>query len=237
MRLKFKKYIFEKQTDRLMRKIFLVFIMLMSGIVSAQTAKEIIEKNIELSGGLTNWKLLNSITLQGRLTLGINDNYPIKIFQERPNLTKTVITINKKETAIEGYDGKKGYAMNYATNKLQEYPNYVAESFDTDFIDWESKGFEANYLGKEKVGETVCHKVELIKNVNKTLYYFDVKTYMLLKEVKSDEALLYSDYRKIGSLMMPFRIESSSPKKDSDYVILINKIETNKVLPANTFKF
>ena len=220
-----------------MRKIFLVFIMLMSGIVSAQTAKEIIEKNIELSGGLTNWKLLNSITLQGRLTLGINDNYPIKIFQERPNLTKTVITINKKETAIEGYDGKKGYAMNYATNKLQEYPNYVAESFDTDFIDWESKGLEANYLGKEKVGETYCHKVELIKNVNKTLYYFDVKTYMLLKEVKSDEALLYSDYRKIGSLMMPFRIESSSPKKDSDYVILLNKIETNKVLPANTFKF
>ena len=215
----------------------LVIIMLMSGIVSAQTAKEIIEKNIELSGGLTNWKLLNSITLQGRLTLGINDNYPIKIFQERPNLTKTVITINKKETAIEGYDGKKGYAMNYATNKLQEYPNYVAESFDTDFIDWESKGFEANYLGKEKVGETVCHKVELIKNVNKTLYYFDVKTYMLLKEVKSDEALVYSDYRKIGSLMMPFRIESSSPKKDSDYVILLNKIETNKVLPANTFKF
>lgn len=227
----------KNKTDRLMKKILLVIIMLMSGIVSAQTAKEIIEKNIELSGGLTNWKLLNSITLQGRLTLGINDNYPIKIFQERPNLTKTVITINKKETAIEGYDGKKGYAMNYATNKLQEYPNYVAESFDTDFIDWESKGFEANYLGKEKVGETVCHKVELIKNVNKTLYYFDVKTYMLVKEVKSDEALLYSDYRKIGSLMMPFRIESSSPKKDSDYVILLNKIETNKVLPANTFKF
>lgn len=220
-----------------MRKIFLVFIMLMSGIVSAQTAKEIIEKNIELSGGLTNWKLLNSITLQGRLTLGINDHYPIKIFQERPNLTKTVITINKKETAIEGYDGKKGYAMNYATNKLQEYPNYVAESFDTDFIDWESKGFEANYLGKEKVGEIVCHKVELIKNVNKTLYFFDSKSYMLIKEVKSDESIIYSDYRKVGGLMMPFRIESSSPKKDSDYVILLNKIETNKVLPANTFKF
>ena len=216
-----------------MRKILLVFIMLMSGIVSAQTAKEIIEKNIELSGGLTNWKLLNSIIIQGRLTLGINDHYPIKIFQERPNLTKTVITINKKETAIEGYDGKKGYAMNYATNKLQEYPNYIAESF----IDWESNVFEANYLGKEKVGETYCHKVELIKNVNKTLYYFDSKSYMLVKEVKTDETLVYSDYKKVGSLLMPFRIESSTPKKDSDYVMLINKIETNKVLPPNTFKF
>lgn len=220
-----------------MKKIVFVMMMLVSGIISAQTAKEIIDQNIEKSGGLTNWKLLNSIVLQGKLTLGINDSYPIKIFQQRPNLTKTVITINKKETAIEGYDGKKGYAMNYATNKIQEYPNYNAESFDTDFIDWENKGFEAKYLGKEKVGEIYCHKVELTKNVNKTIYYFDTKNYMLLKEVKSDETLSYSDYRKIGSLLMPFRIESSSQKKDSDYVMILNSVETNKALPANTFKF
>jgi outer membrane lipoprotein-sorting protein len=209
----------------------------MSGLASAQTAKEIIDNNIELSGGLTNWKLLNSVILQGNVTLGVNDDYPIKIYQQRPNLTKTVISINKKETAIEGYDGKKGYAMNYATNKIQEYPNYVAESFDNDFIDWENKGFEAKYLGKEKVNDTYCHKVELTKNVNKTVYYFDSKSYMLLKESKKDEVLNYSDYRKVGALMMPFRIESSSPKKDSDYLMLINKIEVNKVFPANTFKF
>ena len=220
-----------------MKKIVLVLMILLSGIISAQTAKEIIDQNIEKSGGLTNWKLLNSIILQGKLTLGINDSYPIKIYQQRPNLTKTVITINKKETAIEGYDGKKGYAMNYATNKLQEYPNYNAESFDTDFIDWENKGFEAKYLGKEKVGETYCHKVELTKNVNKTIYYFDTKNYMLLKEVKSDETLSYSDYRKVGSLLMPYKIEASSQKKDSDYVMILNTIETNKALPANTFKF
>lgn len=220
-----------------MRKIFLVFIITISGLVSAQTAKEIIDQNIELSGGLTNWKLLNSIIIQGRLTLGVNDQYPIKIFQQRPNLTKTVIVINKKETAIEGYDGKKGYAMNYATNKIQEYPNYTAESFDTDFIDWESKGFEAKYLGKEKLGDIYTHKVELTKNVNKTLYYFDTKTYMLLKEEKSEETLVYGDYKKVGGLLMPHRIESASPKKDSDYVMVINKIETNKVFPANTYKF
>ena len=220
-----------------MKKLFLAFAVIFSVIINAQTAKEIIDKNIELSGGLTNWKLLNSVVLYGKVTLGVNDEYPIKIFQQRPNLTKTVITINKKETAIEGFDGKKGYAMNYATNKVQEYSNYVAESFDNDFIDWESKGFEAKYLGKEKIGEIYCHKVELTKNVNKTLYYFDTKTYMLLKEIKKDETLVYADYMQVGSLLMPYRIESSSPKRDSDYVMIINKIETNKVFPANTFKF
>lgn len=220
-----------------MKKTFLIVLILISGIFSAQTAKEIIDKNIELSGGLTNWKLLNSILIQGKLTLGIKDHYPIKIYQQRPNLTKTSILINKKETAIEGYDGKKGYAMNYATNRLQEYPNYVTESFDTDFIDWESKGFTAKYVGKEKVGDTYCHKVELVKNVNKTVYYFDTKSYMVLKEVKSDETMIFGDYRKVGSLLMPYRIESQSPKKDSDYVVMINRIETNRVFPANTFKF
>lgn len=220
-----------------MKKLLLVFVLIISQLTFAQTAKDIIDKNIELSGGLTNWKLLNSVLLQGKVVLGIKDEYPIKIFQQRPNLTKTVITIGGKDTAIEGYDGTKGYAMNYATNKVQEYKQYVPESFDNDFIDWENKGFEAKYLGKEKVGEIYCHKVELTKNVNKNYYYFDTKSFMLLKEIKKDETLLYSDYKKVGNLMMPFRIESSSAKKDGDYVMLLNKLEINKVFPANSFKF
>lgn len=220
-----------------MKKLICLFSLALSLGVYAQTAKEIIDNNIELSGGLTNWKLLNSIILSGRVSLGIKDEYPMKIYQQRPNLTKTTIVVDKKETAVEGYDGKKGYAMNYAANKLQEYPNYIPESFDNDFIDWENKGFDAKYLGKEKVGDIYCHKVELTKNVNKTLYYFDSKTYMLLKEIKKDETILYSDYKKVGNLTFAFRVESSSAKKDGDYVLTLNKIEINKVLPENTFKF
>jgi len=220
-----------------MKKLLFVFVLICSQLSFAQTAKEIIDKNIELSGGLTNWKLLNSVLLQGKVILGIKDEYPIKIYQQRPNLTKTVITIGGKDTAIEGYDGTKGYAMNYAANKVQEYAEYMPESFDNDFIDWENKGFEAKYLGKEKIGNIYCHKVELTKNVNKNMYYFDTKSYMLLREVKKDETLDYSDYKKVGNLSMPFRIESASTKKDGDFVMLLNRIDINKVFPANTFKF
>lgn len=220
-----------------MKKIFLAFTILFSHFIFAQTPKEIIDKNIEMSGGLTNWKLLNSVMLQGKVVLGVKDEYPVKIYQQRPNLTKTVITVQGKQVAVEGYDGKKGYAMNYATNKVQEYPNYIPESFDNDFIDWESKGFQTKYLGKEKVGDYYCHKVELTKNVNKTYYYFETKSYMLIKEEKKDETLLYGDFKKINGLVMPFRIESSGAQKESEYVLLLNKIDINKEFPANTFKF
>ncbi len=220
-----------------MKRIPIIFCLVFSSIALAQTAKQIIDKNIEVTGGLTNWKLLNSIILHGKVSLGINDVYPLKIYQQRPNLTKTVILINKKESIIEAYDGKKGYAMNYATNKLQEYPSYVPESFDTDFIDYEQKGFVAQFLGKENIGNRECFKVELTKNVNKTVYFFDTQSYHLLKEIKKEESLTFSDYKKIGNFIMPFRIEASTPKKDGDYVMILNKIEINKVLPENTFKF
>ncbi|MDP9955616.1 hypothetical protein J2X97_001253 [Epilithonimonas hungarica] len=220
-----------------MNRIIVLFAIIFSQIIFAQTAKEIIDRNIESSGGLTNWKLLNTVQIQGRVTLGVNDSYLMKIYQQRPNLTKTAIVVGGKETPVEGYDGTNGYAMNYAQNKLQKYNDYIPESFDNDFIDWENKGFEAELLGKEKIGEQVYFKVELTKNVNKTIYFFDVKNYMLFREIKKDETLTYSDYRKVGNLLMPYRIESSSPKKDSDYVMLINKIEINKELPKNTFKF
>ncbi len=223
-----------------MKVVYKILFVLFVGLWQtgfAQTGKEIIEKNIELSGGLVNWKLLNSVILSGKVTLGVKDDYPIRIYQQRPNLTKTMITIGKKNMAIEGYDGKDGYAMNYAANKLQKYPNYTPESFDNDFIDFENKGFQAKYLGKEKVGESDCFKVELIKNVNRTVYFFDTKSYMLIKEETKEETLLYSDYKKVGQLLFAHRLVSETPGQESDYVMLISKIEVNKVIPAETFKF
>lgn len=220
-----------------MREIILILALFLGKVSFAQTAKQIIDKNIQVTGGIIQWKLLNTILLQGKVILGVKEEYPVKIYQARPNLTKTVVMINKKEQILEGFDGKKGYAMNYAANKLQEYPNYKPESFDTDFIDYEQKGFSAELLGEEKIGDREVYKVELTKNVNKTIYFFDKQSYMLLREIKKEEIIDYSDYRKVGHLMMAFRIEASTPKKDSDYVMLIHKIELNKAFEDGVFKF
>ena len=73
--------------------------------------------------------------------------------------------------------------------------------------------------------------------MNKTVYYFDVQNYLLLKEEKKDETLVYSDFKKVNNLVMPFRIEATTPKKEGDYVMILYKIEVNKAFPANTIKF
>ena len=68
-----------------MRKIFLITLVFLAQIFSAQTAAQIIDKNIQNTGGLVQWKLLNTILLQGKVVLGVNEEYPVKIYQARPN--------------------------------------------------------------------------------------------------------------------------------------------------------
>lgn len=211
--------------------------LLLSVGVWAQTGKEIIDKNIEKTGGLQAWKSLNTVQLKGKVTLSLTEEFPIEIQQARPNLTKTSIWINNQQRVIEGYNGQAGYQMDYTQNKLVVNPDYKAESFDNDFIDFENKGFKANFLGKEMVNGKETYKVELIKNVNKTYYFFDAKTYMLLKEIKNNETLIYSDYRKINKWYFPFRIEGSNPIEKSEYVMVFNTILVNKALSKDNFKF
>lgn len=205
--------------------------------VQAQTAEQIINSHIAATGGAEKWKSLNSVILKGRVRLGLKEEYPIQIYQQRPDLKKTVVTIFGKATPVEGYDGKKGYAMNYATNKLQVYPSYVPEDFDSDLLIWNKLGFHAELLGKENVEQTECYKIQLTKNKNKTNYYIDTKNYQLLKEEKPDETLYYSEFKKIGGLVFPFRITGESKKKDGDYVLQLQSVETNIALPKNTFTF
>ena len=87
-----------------MRKIFLITLVFLAQIFSAQTAAQIIDKNIQNTGGLVQWKLLNTILLQGKVILGVNEEYPVKIYQARPNLTKTIVVNGKKEQVIERYE-------------------------------------------------------------------------------------------------------------------------------------
>lgn len=221
----------------MIKKISLFFLLFLTLSVFGQTGKEIIDKNIEKSGGLRAWKLLNTVQLKGNVALSLTEEFPIEIHQARPNLTKTSIWVNNQKRTIEGYDGKNGYQMDYSQNKLVINPNYKSESFDNDFIDFENKGFKANYLGKELINGKEVHKVELVKNVNKTVYYFDVKTYMLIKEVKKDEILVYSDYRKVGDLLFPYRIEGNHLTDKSQYVMNFFDIKINKAFPKDNFKF
>ncbi|MDL1913169.1 MAG: histidine kinase [Bergeyella sp.] len=223
-----------------MKILISIFVFLLGSLFHSQSAEEIIEKNIEATGGKTAWKDLKSIILYGNITLGLKDTYPVKIYQKRPNLSKTLLIINSREYVVEGYDGKKGYVRDFSKNLLRVKEDYVPENFESELLNWKSKGYIVRFLGREKVLDRECYKIELGRNQYKTLCFFDIRSFMILKEEKEGEWIFYSDYKKTEGYTFPFRIQSIPKDKDhkgGGYILNFSKIEVNPEILSKTFLF
>lgn len=203
----------------------------------SQSAETIINKHLENTGGISNWKSLNTIKLKGNLILGLNESYPVEIFQARPNLNKTVMIAGGKKVILNGFNGKKAVQFNFKTGKSEVVKDYKPESFDNDLLDYSSKGFSAIYLGTEKVNTIDCFKIQLKKNTNSTLYFFTKNDYQLVKEISDTEIITYSNFKKSGKYIFAFKLNIKNKEDQSDYDLDFTSIETNKVFSNKEFNF
>jgi len=220
-----------------MKRFFLLIFLAFSLIYQAQTAEQIIAKHLEITGGTHGWKALQSLVIKGNTVLGINEEYPTEIYQQRPNHTKTLMTSQGKKITLSGYNGKRAVQFNFQTGKLNTNPDYVPESFESDLLDFIDKGFQAVLMENEIINGTDCFKIQLSKNQNVTTYYFDVETCQLVREVNSERNTYYSDFKEVSGLIFPFRIEEKSADGKEDFTLIINSIEANPAIPAKVFDF
>lgn len=216
--------------------VIVLLLLLFPASLFSQSADEIISRHLENSGGINNWKNLNSIIMKGDALLSLEQSFPIFIYHKRPYKKKVVFIVNGKEMLNEGYDGKNGWTYNDISGKNEIVKNYRPDSFEDDLLDYEKKGFTAIYTGKEKSQQQECYKVELTKNVNKTTYCFSIKDYSLLWEENSDEKLIYQDYKKFGQLYFATKM-TGQPKNGGEYVIKFNTIQINPTIDDKVFKF
>lgn len=216
--------------------IFPLFILFASLNLNAQSAEQIINQHLEKSGGVSNWKKLNSIILKGDAVLGLEQSYPMTIYHRRPYEKKVVFSVQGKERLNEGYDGKNGWTFNEISGKNEVLKGYQPDSFDSDMLDYQKKGFTAVYTGKSTSEGKECYKVELTKNVNKVTYCFSTKDYSLLWEENNEEKQFYYDYKKFGGLEFATRIVGQ-PKEGGEYAIQFSQILINPRIDDKVFKF
>ncbi|MET3731947.1 LolA family protein [Moheibacter stercoris] len=218
-------------------KIFSLFLILFSaGNLKAQTAKSIIEKNLENSGGIQKWRSLNSIILKGDAVWGLDQSFPMTVYHKRPSQKKVVFLIDGKEILNEGYDGKNGWTYNEISGKNTIKKDYQPDSFESDILDYDKKGFEAVYKGKSTSEGQECNLVELTKNVNKITYCFSTKDASLLWEENKEEKMYYYDYKIFDGLRFATRMVGH-PKEGGEYVIKFYQIQINPTIDDKVFRF
>ncbi len=203
----------------------------------AQSAEEIVQKNLEATGGYEAWIELQTVQIKGEITLGISEVYPIEIYQKRPDWTLSVIRLKGKKFILEGYNGKKAIQNDFRTGKIVPIAGYQAEKFDSDLLNYKSKGFHLVKMGTKNVKGTICYKIALKKHTNTSFYYFSKENYYLLREEKDGEIIEYSQFKKVKDLIFPYTIESFDNKGDTEFLLQVKSIVTNRVIPSSLFNF
>jgi hypothetical protein len=211
----------------------------------AQTADNIIAKNIEARGGYEKVKSLKSVMMEGRAVTG-NKSLPMNVYYDNLKAMRTEY-IEGKNKAYIILTTTAGWTYNPVTDSVPVPTKdiYVKDGiFQLDiqglFVDYKTKGYKAEYNGKDTAGGKQCDKITLKKEgEGDKIYFFDaasllqkVTTYRLRdggKYVPVD--VYFFDYRNTDEgYLFSYRRSSSTAQ------YLFDKVTANAVMPQSLFQ-
>jgi len=236
-----------------LRTAFALLVMAYGTICAvAQTAEELVAKNIAAKGGMANIKSITSKRTVGKLETQGNV-LQIGADQKPEFMVRQWATVQNL-TRVLAYDGSEGWKINPFEGRRdpermgEEDTRDLFENYDFygPLVDYQQKGSRVEYIGHASVDgdDALLLKVSL-KNGDVIKYFLDPDTYLEIRaermmfirgKVRETFANLGS-YKKVNDVYFPFSIEQGSPGNPAnDSKITISKIEVNIPMPDSEFK-
>ena len=229
----------------------LAVVMLVVGcgrIASAQTADDIIEKNLTAVGGRVALAKLTSRSTVGTMTLSTpagEVSGSIEVLNQQPNKSRTLIKMDLSSlgagpmTVDQRFDGTSGYVLDslrgnrdITGNQLENMKNIV---FPTPFLRYKERGATVELAGKEKVeGRDAYVLVFKPRSGSVARQFIDAETYLLARLVTTievpefgavEQTSDFSDFRDVDGVKIPFTVKVSSPIQR--FTISVTKVEHN----------
>jgi hypothetical protein len=232
---------------------FLFPVVLMAGPLPAQdaSAQTILDQHLAAIGGTERLKALGSLRIAGRQVLmPASLELPMVIEQRRPNLQRVELTVQGM-TEVQTFDGRTGWIKTpWAANKeaVPMRPDEVKalseRDFDTPYLGWQAKGWQADYLGSLTQEGRNLQRVQLTIDTSQSIIgTFDAKTFMELQRERVYRELgnetrvvtVFSDYREVQGLRFPFLIISRAAYRGGRMKLLVDRIEIEPQLPEQRF--
>lgn len=234
-----------------MKKLFvyaalMLPLVLLSFIIQAQTADEVIEKYITAIGGKEKWKQVKSMKVNGFIEVqGIKINFTQQAVH---NVGVRVDAEFQGQKIIDITTPAKGWSQNPFGGRSSLQPISEEElkqklddlDIQDEFIDYAAKGSSVEFLGKDEEDGNEFYKVKMTtKNNNESVYFFDVNTSLIYKEEKTvkqqgQEMKMVTkvfDYKTI-----PFGIKIPHKSEQMGQLLVTDKIEINLAIDENIFK-
>ena len=228
------------------------FFLVLTPCLAAQTADELVSKNLQAKGGIEKIKAIHSLRMTGKLQAG-PQTARVQSDTMSPNLVKQLFTIQGM-TQIQAFDGATGWQISPFQGRKD--PEGLGEDDtrdlqdDADFygplVDYQSKGNTVEYLGHDTVDGDDAYRLKItLKNGDIFYYFLDPDTYLEIRTEKQEfirgsvrETFNeLGSYKKVNDVYFPFSIESGSKQSPNDRAkITVEKIEANVPMDISEFK-
>ncbi len=236
-----------------MRKVLsiLLGIVCCAALVSAQTADELVAKNIQAKGGIEKIKAIKSLRAIGRVEAG---GFRAQLGWEakRPEMYRQTFTIQGM-TQIQAYDGETGWQISPFEGK--KTPELLGEDdlrdmeesadFDGPLVDAAQKGNKIEYLGMDQVDGDDAYRLKVtLKNGDIIYYFLDPATSLEFRTEKQqfirgavkESVTEYGSYKPVGGVLYPFSIEYGSKRSTNRQKVTLDKVEVNVPIEDAAFK-
>lgn len=228
-----------------MRHFFLLLISFgcIGGFSQAQTADELIAKNIEARGGLAKIKAIKTMRLTGKIKGFGGRVMAMGAENARPDLARVTITVQGM-TAIQAYDGTTGWQVEPFGGKKD--PELMGEDalrdllldadFDGPLVDYKEKGSTVEYMGHDSVdGDDALRLKVTLKNGDIIYDYLDPDTFIeIRREIQQfirgsvrERVESLGSYKPVAGVMFAFAISTGSRNNPDAQTTAVQKIEVN----------
>ena len=234
------------------RSILAGVLCFMSWSAVAQTAEELVAKNLQAKGGLDKIKAIKSIRMTGNFDAG-GFKATVGAESKRPNMVRDTFSVQGM-TQVQAYDGSSGWQISPFGGRKD--PELMGEDdvrglaeeadFDGPLVDAQAKGNKIEYLGHDQVDGDDAYKLKVtLKNGDIFYYYLDPDTYIEIQVEKQqfirgsvrESVTVMGSFKPVNGVMYPFFMESG-PKNNPDArgKITVTKIEANVPIDDGAFK-
>jgi hypothetical protein len=206
---------------------FLVVGAVMQTIARAQTAEELVSRNLSAKGGAARLKSVPGLRIMARVmlpTAGLE--FPAVITTKRPNRFYQESTI-RGQKVIAGFDGEKGWIVNPLMGGLapQEMQGSRLEmlkrqlDLEGPLVDYQAKGTTVEVVGHDTLEGRPVTKLKVTpKDGLVEYFYVDDETGLetkTVKQIKDGDGITtletrYSNYESVDGVMVPHIVEQKA---------------------------
>ena len=243
-----------------LNKILLTLLLFFTFNSFSQSVDEIIDNYFENTGGIDQWKKLKGVKMSAKLSQQ-GMEIPIEIIQMQGGKQMQIINFQGQSIKAQVFDGEVSWGINMMSQKPEKSDQETTDNLKLDnndfpdsFMDYKSKGYKAELIGKETVDGTETFKVKLTKEPKTidgkkeddiTFYFFDTENYVpiaIQTEVREGPGkgmimeITMSDYQEVEGLYFPFS-QTQGIKDQPSIPLIIDSIELNPTIEEKEFKF